>query len=158
MTKRILLAFAVSLVAQSALAGSMSGNGALSFAALVGQHSPSLTTAEKGLLLKYLHGHAETAYPKGLTFSVKADAVSCRISNVDITSHSCDLTFGAKKVSIKGRLAHELYATLVENGVASDGAAGSIFEAVGAVECKINPADVASKGGGGATCDYAAAK
>jgi len=158
MTKSILIAFALSLVAPSALAGSMSGNGALSFAALVSPHSPQLTKAEKSILAKYLAGEAEAKFPKGLSFSVKADSVTCRISNVDITFHSCDLTFGAKKVSIKGRLAHELYATLVENSVPGDGAAGSMFEAVGAVECKINPGDVASRGGGGASCDYAPAK
>ena len=157
MTKSLLIALAFSLACQTALAGSVTGNGALSLAALVGQHAPHLTKAEKRLLLNYFNGEAGAKFPTGKTFSVKADSVTCRISNVDITFHSCDLTFGASKVTIKGRLAHELYATLIENGVPGDGAAGSNFEAVGAVDCKIDPGEVASRGGGGAKCDYAPA-
>jgi hypothetical protein len=33
----------------------------------------------------------------------------------------CELDFGAKKVSFEARKAHELYATLIKNGVPSDG-------------------------------------
>ncbi|MCI4678648.1 hypothetical protein K9U39_05295 [Rhodoblastus acidophilus] len=158
MTKAIFVSAALLFAGQPATAGTMSGNGALSFAALLGQHSPHLSKAEKRLLLKYLNGEAEAKAPKGKTVSVKADAVTCRISNVDITFHSCDLTFAGRKVALKGRAAHEIYATLVENGVPGDGAAGSIYEAIGAVDCRIAPAEVVGRGGGGAQCDYAAAK
>jgi len=76
-----------------------------------------LSGNEKGVLAKYLDGHADVIFKKGKTIVVKADAVHCRISNVDITVHSCDLTFGGKKKTLTGRKAHEIYATLVENGV-----------------------------------------
>jgi hypothetical protein len=72
--------------------------------------------------------------------TVAAGAVTCRASNVDITQHSCDLTFGAKKATTQGRKAHELYATLAAVGVPPDGAAGSIFEAVSNLDCTIDPA------------------
>ncbi|MGH6868686.1 MAG: hypothetical protein ACREDA_07445, partial [Methylocella sp.] len=89
---------------------------------------------------------------------VAASAVTCRASDVDITRHSCDLTFGAKKVTTRGRKAHELYATLAEVGVPPDGAAGSMFEAVSNLDCAIDPAEVKQKAGGGAHCTYAPAK
>jgi hypothetical protein len=40
---------------------------------------------------------------------------------VDIASHSCDLSFGGQVVSLTGRSAHELFATLEESGVEPDG-------------------------------------
>ncbi|HUO54904.1 MAG TPA: hypothetical protein VMU18_09195 [Rhodoblastus sp.] len=140
-----------------AAAANVSGNGALALAALVGQKSPHLTSAQKSLLRKYLAGHAKPHHPHVAAFSVKADAITCRASNVDITTHSCELTFGPKKRSLSGRPAHELYATLIENGVASDGAAGSIFEATGALNCPIDPVSIADRAGGGASCTIAPA-
>jgi hypothetical protein len=148
-------ALALISAAQPALASSSGGNAALSLAALVGLQSPLLTGVEKTVLTKYLDGQAGVIFKKGKTMLVKADAVSCRISNVDITVHSCDLTFGGKKKTLTGRKAHEIYATLVENGVPSDGAAGSIFEGLTDLECNIDPAQVAGRDGGGASCDYA---
>jgi hypothetical protein len=158
MKTRFLVALSLSLAGPTAIAGTLSGNGALSLAALIGQESPHLTRAEKSLLLKYLNGEAKATFPKGKNVVVKADSVTCRISNVDITAHFCDLKFGARTVAFSGRGAHELYATLIESGMPSDGAAGSMFEAVGALDCKIIPAEVAEAGGGGAKCDYAPAK
>jgi hypothetical protein len=137
----------------SALAASTSGNAALSLAALVGLEAPHMTKAEHDALRAYLNGRATPKYAPG-KFTVKADAVTCRISNVDITEQSCELTFGTKKISFKGRKAHELYATLVQNGVPSDGAAGSMFESVTNLACAIDPAEIASRGGGGAGCDF----
>ncbi|WP_294532511.1 hypothetical protein [uncultured Rhodoblastus sp.] len=157
MKATVLFILSLSLAGLPALAATISGNGALSLAALVGQQSPHLTTAQKALLLKYLNGKARAPYPKGKEVVVKADSARCRISNVDIAAHSCDLQFGAKTVSLSGRKAHELYATLIENGVPSDGAAGSIYEATGALTCKIVPAEVAQEAGAGAKCDYAPA-
>jgi hypothetical protein len=77
---------------------------------------------------------------------------------VDITQHSCDLTFGAKKATTQGRKAHELYATLAEVSVPPVGAAGSIFEAVSNLDCTIDPAEVKQKAGGGAHCTFDPAK
>lgn len=160
MKRLILVASAVICMAAPAAAANVanvSGGGALALAALVGQHAPYLSLAQKAVLRKYLDGRANAKFPRSATFAVKADSVVCRASNVDITAHSCELTFGAKKVSLKGRLAHELYATLVENSVPSDGAAGSIFEATGALDCAIDPGAIADRAGGGATCTIAPA-
>jgi hypothetical protein len=149
---------ALLLAAQPAFAGA-SGNGALSLAALVGLQSPHVTGVEKNVLSKYLDGHAGAIFKKGKTILVKADAVTCRVSNVDITTHSCDLAFGGKKKkTLTGRKAHELFATLVENGIASEGAAGSIIVGLTDLECKIDPAGVASRDGSGASCDFAPPK
>lgn len=56
---------------------------------------------------------------------MRADAVTCRASNVDIAFHACTLAFGKETVRVDGRKAHELFATLVETGVSPEGAAGS---------------------------------
>ena len=149
---------ALLLTAQPAFAGS-SGNPALALAGLVGLQSPHVTGVEKNVLSKYLDGHAGAIFKKGETIVVKADAVTCRASNVDITAHSCDLTFGGKKKkTLSGRKAHEIFATLLENGVASEGAAGSIFVGLTDLDCQIDPAGVASRDGSGATCDFAPPK
>ncbi|MBO0732951.1 MAG: hypothetical protein J2P49_01240 [Methylocapsa sp.] len=133
-------------------------NGDLSLAALAGAHSPDLTRAQKKLLEKYLESKARAPHPSGKKIIVRAKAVTCRISDVDITYHSCDLDFGTKRVSFEGRKAHELYATLVENDVPSDGAAGSIYEAVTDLVCTIDPDEVKGEGGGGASCNFNPAK
>jgi len=54
----------------------------------------------------------------------EAGAIDCTAGNVDITAHARKLTFGAETVHIGGRKAHELYATMVEVGISSEGAAG----------------------------------
>lgn len=151
----------VLLANSGALAGSVDGNGALALAALVAENSPSVKTSGKILLEGLLNGRSSppgvyTGYEKKIT--VTADGISCKTSNVDITVHQCDLTFGAKRVTTKGRRAHELYATLAEIGVAPDGAAGSIFEAVSNLDCTIDPNEVKQKAGGGAHCAFSPAK
>jgi len=95
-----------------------------------------------------------TPPPPGATIVVKADNVVCRTSNVDITEHSCALTFGPRTVNLKGRRAHELYATIAEVGVPPDGAAGSVFESLSNLNCTIKPSDIAQRAGGGASCAF----
>jgi hypothetical protein len=107
--------------------------------------------------MKLLDGNTEFSFPAGKTITVAAEKVTCRAGNVDIASHSCDLSFGSQVVSLKGRSAHELFATLAEIGVPPDGAAGSIFEAVSNLKCTIHPNEVKQKAGGGAECQYAPA-
>jgi hypothetical protein len=141
-----------------ATGSALAGNSELSLAALVGAHSPHLTTAEKTLFEKYLESDAKAPDPSGKKIVVTAESVTCRISDVDITYHSCELDFGVKKVSFEGRKAHELYATLIENGVPSDGAAGSIYEAITKLDCTINPAEVKEESGGGASCKFKPSK
>jgi hypothetical protein len=89
--------------------------------------------------------YANVRYAPNKKITLTAGGVNCRASNVDITLHSCDLTFEAKKVATHGRKAHELYATLAEMGVPPDGAAGSIFEAVSNLDCTIDPGEVKQK-------------
>jgi hypothetical protein len=137
-----------------AIAGNSTGSAALALAAIAGESSPFVPLQDKRLLAAYLNGAADAPYAKGKRVSVKADAIDCRASNVDIASHACTLTFGSRKVELSGRKAHELYATLIENGVAGDGAAGSIHEAVTALDCEIDAAEVAAKAGGGARCAF----
>lgn len=149
------LLFAGYAVAAEPDAQTADGSGALALAALVGANSPLLGATDKSVLAKFLDGQTNVAYPAGQTIAVTAAKLTCKASNVDITAHFCDLVFGGKTVSLSGRGAHELFATLAEIGVPSDGAAGSIFEAVSALKCKIDPNEVKQKSGGGAHCDYA---
>jgi hypothetical protein len=141
------------LAARSALAGSISGNSALALAALVGERSPVLGAQEKEALGSMLDGNLNFAFPADKKISVKADGVMCRASSVDISTHSCDLTFGKRKISRTGRAAHELYATLIEAGVAPEGAAGSAVASISKLVCTVDPNTVKAAGGG-ADCTF----
>jgi hypothetical protein len=151
----LILACACALPALPAAADGTgsSGAGALALAALVGAHSSALTLQQKHALADMLEGNL--GFGLAAPFTVVADSVSCRQSDVDISHHDCTLKFGAATRTLNGRAAHELYATLVENGVPGDGAAGSIYEAVSHLSCAINPAEVKQKAGGGASCTWA---
>jgi hypothetical protein len=138
---------------QSAFAANVNGNGVLSLAALIAEHSPLLTAKQKSTM-DHLFNGILTPPPPSATIYVKADNVVCRISDVDITEHSCALTFGPSTVNLKGRRAHELYATIGEVGVPPDGAAGSVFEALSNLNCTINPSDIAQRAGSGASCTF----
>jgi hypothetical protein len=151
--KIVFVAASLSL-ASAAAAEAVDGSGALALAALVAENSPLLGTADKAALAAFLDGKTNVDYPAGKTIAVTADKVTCRASNVDIAAHSCELTFGAKTVTLSGRRAHELYATLAEIGVPPDGAAGSVFEAVSGLNCAVAPSEVKEKAGGGAHCGY----
>jgi hypothetical protein len=142
------------LASSAALAGTVDGNGALTLAALVAARSPDVIAVNRFVLWRFLNGGVNVHYPKDKKIAVKANLISCKTSNVDITQHSCELTFGAKKIVIHGRVAHELYATLAEVGVPPDGAAGSVFEALSNLDCLIDPTEVKEKAGGGAHCGY----
>lgn len=131
----------------------LSGNAALALAALVGEQAP-LPANEKAVLAAFLAGNPNVAGHAGAKIHVSAESVSCRASNVDLTMHSCELAFGKKTASLSGRAAHELYATLIEAGVPSDGAAGSVYEAVTKLSCTVDPKAVASRDGSGAECVF----
>jgi hypothetical protein len=140
---------------QAAVAETVNGSGALALAALVGNVSPLVSKSQKDVLAKLLDGQANFNFPADETISVVAQKLTCRASNVDIKSHSCDLTFGSQSAALTGRRAHELFATLAEVRVPPDGAAGSIFEAVSSFKCTIDPNEVKQNSGGGAECQYA---
>ena len=133
---------------------STAGSSALALAALVGAQSPVLNAQQKGALAHMLDGNLSFPFPANQKITVKASKVVCRASNVDISAHSCQLTFGSTTHNLAGRAAHELYATLIESGVPSDGAAGSVFEGVTLLDCKVDPNEVKQKAGGGADCTF----
>ena len=139
---RLLLLMGLLLAPRAASAETVDGSGALALAGLLGIVSPLLGAQEKDVLNKLLDGKADFTFPKGKTISVVAARVACKASNVDIKSHSCNLSFGKQNVALKGRAAHELYATLIEIGVPPDAGAGSVFEAIGKLDCKIDPNEV----------------
>lgn len=151
MARFLLLAAFAPVAAQ---AGASNGASALALAAIVGELAPQTSAPNKRLLAAYFSGRADAPHAKDLRIAVKADAIDCRAGNVDITSRACELTFGAKKVELRGRKAHELYATLIENGVALEGAAGASHASITALDCMVDADEVAEKGGGGARCAY----
>jgi hypothetical protein len=138
----------------AAFAGSASGNDALAFASMVAEQSPLLNLNEKSVMNQLLRPDPNVSYISDRKISVEADSVVCRESNVDIIYRSCELSFGDRKVTVKGRKAHELFATIAEFGVEPDGAAGTIYESVSRVACTIDPAEVKQKDGGGASCTF----
>jgi hypothetical protein len=146
------------LASQSALASSnqqsVAGNGALAFAALVAENS-DLPANEKAILAAFLNGQSHVPLGATQKIIVAADGVVCRSSDVALADRSCTLTFRTKNVSLSGRKAHELYATLIELGVKTEGAAGSIYAGVAQLACTIDATEIDSADGGGATCTYA---
>lgn len=151
----VVLTFALTLLATPAAADgpSSSGAGALALAALVAAHSPAFGSQQKQALADMLDGNLN--FPSNAPIAVAAESVVCRQGDVDISHHDCTLKFGAVTRTLDGRSAHELFATLIENGVPSDGAAGSSYESVSHLACTIKPSDVKQKDGGGANCAWA---
>ena len=156
MRKRMALVSAALCLASSAAWAAASGAAALALAARIGDRSPHLSLFQKGLLGAYLDGRSGARYLGRGVLEVKADAVDCLIGNVDIADKACTLTFGAKTVSLKGREAQALYATLIEAGVPASGAAGSIHASIANLVCTIDPAAIRQKAGGGASCSFSA--
>jgi hypothetical protein len=145
---------AATLLVTPAAAATTGGSGALALAALIATHSPTASVAEKRVMARLFAGQTNFSYPANNTIIVSADSVVCRISNVDIAERSCELTFGRTKRTLKGREAHEFYATAVEIGVPSDGAAGTIYESFSHLICTIDPNAIKQKDGSGAMCMF----
>jgi hypothetical protein len=145
---------ALALATQSASADTAAGQRALALAALVAEHSPLLGGQDKQAVVRLFQGSLAFPFPAGRKITVQADSIVCRASNVDITSRSCTLTFGARAPTLSGRRAHELFATLAEVGVPEDGAAGSVFVGLSQLNCTIDPAVIKQKAGGGADCTF----
>lgn len=156
LNRKLTVAFAAAMVlaSQRAVAASTDGSYALGLASVIAAHSPILSREEKRVMARLFGGHADVAVPATSKISVRADAVVCVESDIDITKNSCTLTFGARKVSLSGRSGHELFATLVVAGVPPDPGAGSIFERVAHLVCTISPHIIAQRAGGGAGCTF----
>lgn len=131
----------------------IAGHAALALAGVVAQYQPRLSREDRAVMTALLDG-ATGAARTAQTIGISATSIDCRASNVAIAAHSCELAFGEAKRALKGRAAHELFATLIEAGAPADGAAGSVHEAARRLTCTIRPAVVAQNGGGGATCRF----
>jgi hypothetical protein len=138
--------------AASAAPATASGPSALALAGVVALYSPLLTSDEREAVSAFFVGQTGVRYAKKI--SVTADKIVCRVSNVDITARSCELTFKGSKQTIAGRRANEIFATEAMAGVPSDGAAGSVFESLSKLNCTIDPAEIKQKAGGGANCSF----
>ena len=149
-----ILVFILLLTSQSASAATSSGASALALAALLAVHSPISSLYHKRVLERLLDGDSDVAFPANQKISVAADAIVCNAGDVDITAHSCKLTFGAKTANLTGRKAHELYATMAEAGLLSQGSPGMMYESLSHLVCTIDPHEIAQKGGGGANCTF----
>ncbi len=149
----ILLSFLL-LASESASAASVTGSSALALASVVAEHSTELKLYHKSIMARLFNGEFEVPFSANKKISVEADAIVCRASNVDITARSCRLTFGAARADLTGRKAHELYATIAEVGVPSEGAAGTMYEGLSHLVCTIHPHEIAQKGGSGADCTF----
>jgi hypothetical protein len=158
MLRTAVVATSLAMLIQGASAATTTtGHSALALAALVASYSPVLNAHEKHVMARLLEGRQNVSFPAGKTISVSADSIICKAGDVDITARSCALTFGAKTINIAGRRANELYATMIEAEVPSDGAAGTIYESLTALACTIDPNGIKQNSGGGASCAYAAA-
>lgn len=156
MKKLIISAVALAVVQSSASAapGSATGPNALALAAVIAQHSPAVRAFDKRVIARLFRGNTRFGFTPNTKISVDADSVVCRVSNVDITQRSCELTFGSRKRTLTGREANEVGATAAAAGVPSEGAAGSSIESISKLRCTIDPNEIMQKAGGGANCNF----
>ena len=152
----LISALALTVVQSAALAapGSASGPSALALAAVIAQHSPAVRAFDKRVIARLFRGNTRFGFTPNTKIPVDAESVVCRVSNVDITSRSCDLTFGSRKRTLTGREANEIFATAAAAGIPSEGAAGSIIESVSKLHCTVDPNEIMQKAGGGAQCSF----
>lgn len=152
----ILVAFLLVSGQGTAVAASATatGPGALALAAVVAPHAP---------LIIYQRRRIARLFDGKITFNnakvaVAANSVVCRVSTVDITQRSCDLTFRTNKRTVQGREANEIFATIAAAGVAAEDAAGSAVQSISNLVCNIEPSEIRRKAGGGAECTFDAGR
>jgi hypothetical protein len=138
--------------AASAAPATASGPAALALAGVVALYSPLLTADEREAVSAFFVGQSGVRYAKKIL--VTADKIVCRVSNVDITARSCELTFKGAKQTISGRRASEIFATEAMAGIPADGAAGSVSEGLSKLNCTLDPTEIRKKAGGGADCSF----
>jgi len=156
MKKLIIPTLALTVEQNTAFAapGTATGPTALALAAVIAQHSPAVRTFDKRVIARLFRGNTSFGFTPNTKISVDADSLVCRVSNVDITSRSCDLSFGARKRKLTGREANEVGATAAAAGVPSQGAAGSSIESGSNLRCTMDPNEIMRKAGGGADCTF----
>jgi hypothetical protein len=130
----------------------VSGPNALALAGLVALYSPLLSSDERETAAALFVGEKDVRYARKITIS--ADKIVCRVSNVDITARSCELTFNGKKQTIGGRRASEVFATEALAGVTTEGAAGSVFAGLSNLNCTVDPKAIKQRDGSGASCTF----
>jgi hypothetical protein len=130
---------------------SVSGSTALAVAAVIAAHSPLLSAYERRAIAGLFDGHAKA----GKKLSVTAESIICRVSDVEITARSCEITFEKGKRTLKGREANEVNATLTAAGAVAQGAAGSMIQTVTKLGCTLDPNVIKDNSGGGADCSFA---
>jgi hypothetical protein len=139
----------------SALAAPATSTGpaALALAAVVAEQAP-LGRFQRRVIARLFDGNtAVVAFPNR-KLTVTAASITCRVSNVDITSRSCELTFRTNKRTLHGRQANEIFATMATAGVTAEGAAGSLVESVSMLVCTLDLHEIRQKAGGGADCMF----
>jgi hypothetical protein len=152
---KVVLGFLLPLLTiGTAVAADITPASSLMLSAIVAEHSPLLGWLDKRTVAALAAGVFTSGPNRRETIVVAADDVECRVSNVDITSRSCTIRVGRRTVTLKGRNAHELFATLAEMGVTPSGAAGTIYIGASHVNCSVNPNELHEKGGGGASCTF----
>jgi len=156
MARMSLLVALLALSTELAWAGQATGHSGLALAALIAANSPTLAASDKSVLAALFDGKLTVSFPAGKKISVQADTITCAAGNVDITYQSCQMAFGKTTVSLSGRKAHEIFATLVEVGVPSDGAAGTIYESLSHLNCTVDPNEVKQSDGSGVDCKFTA--
>ena len=147
------LGHAAAVSTASAASATASGPSALALAAVVASHGSLLGPFDKRAMIRLFDGKS-VIIPRVNKITVAADSIVCKMSDVDITQRSCDLSFKSHKRTLTGRDANEVYATLAIAGVTSEGAAGSITESIMKLECTIDPSVIKQKAGGGADCTF----
>jgi hypothetical protein len=126
----------------------------LALAAVIAQHSPSVRAFDKRVIARLFRGNTSFGFTPNKKISVDADSVVCRVSNVNITARSCELSFGSRKRTLTGREANELGATAAAAGVPSEGAARLKHRTISKLRCTIDPNEIMQKAGGGADCSF----
>jgi hypothetical protein len=144
--------FLSSAAATHAAPATVTGPNALALAGVVALYSPLLSGDERETAAALFVGEKDVRYAKKLT--ITADKIACRVSNVDISARSCELTFRGRKQTVNGRRASEIFATEALAGVPSDGAAGSVFESLSNLSCTLDPKAIKQKDGSGANCTF----
>jgi hypothetical protein len=145
---------AVSSSSARAATTTASGPSALALAAVVSIHGGSLLGAFDRRALSRLFEGKRLVITRVNKITLTVDSILCKMSDVDITARSCELTFARHKRNLTARNANEVYGTLAIAGVMSEGAAGSIAVSIMNLKCTIDPVVIEQKSGGGATCTF----
>jgi hypothetical protein len=149
MLGRIFLALPLTIYACGARAADITGPAALALGGIVAAADPTSDRLSRLKIADLFSGKSVGGGP----FVVKAVSIHCRQSNVAIEARDCTLTFPSQ-VTLVGRPANELFATMALAGVPGDAGAGTMSEALKTLACRLDPGAIADQDGSGAKCTY----